>query len=191
MWNLVPWPGIEPGPPPLGLGVLATRSPGRSLEPFESKRGFVFLFKNNFIYLFMAVLGLHCWAGFSLMVASGGYSPLQCMGFWLWWLLLLQDTGSRARRLQPLWPVGSIVAAPRLQSAGPVVVAPGLRYSEACGAFLDQGLNLLHWQVNSSLLSHQGSRVSLFLAQNLVCYFYPKTHLKFFLFVFVFWNNFR
>ena len=92
----------------------------------------------------------------------------------------MQDTGSRARRLQPLWPVGSIVAAPRLQSAGPVVVAPGLRYSEACGVFLDQGSNLLHWQVNSSLLSHEGSRVSLFLAQNLVCYFYPKTRLKFF-----------
>ena len=149
----------------------------------------MFLFKNNFIYLFMAVLGLHCWAGFPLVVASGGYSPLH--GFSLWWLLLLQDTGSKARRLQPLWPVGSIVAAPRLQSAGSVVVAPGLSYSEACEVFLDQGSNLLHWQVNSSLLSHQGSPVSLFLAQNLVCYFYPKTHLKKFFFVFVFWNNFR
>ena len=32
-------------------------------------------FKNNFIfYLFLAVLGLHCCAGFSLVAASRGYS---------------------------------------------------------------------------------------------------------------------
>ena len=28
----------------------------------------------HFIYLFLAVLGLHCWAGFSLVAASGSYS---------------------------------------------------------------------------------------------------------------------
>ena len=28
----------------------------------------------HFIYLFLAVLGLHCWAGFSLIAARGGYS---------------------------------------------------------------------------------------------------------------------
>ena len=28
----------------------------------------------HFMYLFLAVLGLHCWAGFSLVAASGGYS---------------------------------------------------------------------------------------------------------------------
>ena len=76
------------------------------------------------------------------MLASGGYSPLQCMGFSLWWLLLLQDTGSRARRLQSLWPVGSIVVAPRLQSTGSVVVVHGVSCSEACGVFLDQGSSL-------------------------------------------------
>ena len=32
------------------------------------------IFKNNFIYLFLAVLGLHCCAGFSLFVAIGSYS---------------------------------------------------------------------------------------------------------------------
>ena len=31
----------------------------------------------------------------SLVAASGGYSSLQCVGFSLWWLLLLQSTGSR------------------------------------------------------------------------------------------------
>ena len=43
----------------------------------------------------MSVLGLHCFTGFSLVVASGGYSLLQCTGFSLWWLLLLRSTGSR------------------------------------------------------------------------------------------------
>ena len=35
----------------------------------------------------------------------------------------------------------------------------GFSCSEACGIFLDQGLNrcLLHWLVDSLLLSHQGS----------------------------------
>ena len=39
------------------------------------------------------MLGLHCYTGFSLVVASGGYSSLRCRSFSLWWLLLLQSTG--------------------------------------------------------------------------------------------------
>ena len=34
--------------------------------------------------------------GFSLVVASRGYSSLWCAGFSLWWLLLLQSSGSRS-----------------------------------------------------------------------------------------------
>ena len=41
--------------------------------------------------------------GLSLVVASGGYSLLQCTGFSLWWLLLLQSAGSRR--------VGSVAVA--------------------------------------------------------------------------------
>ena len=49
-----------------------------------------------------------CWvvvaAGrLSLAVASGGYSSLQCVGFSLWWLLLLWSMGSRL--------TGSVVVA--------------------------------------------------------------------------------
>ena len=33
--------------------------------------------------------------GVSLVAASGGYSSLWCVGFSLWWLLLLRSTGSR------------------------------------------------------------------------------------------------
>ena len=31
MWNLVPWPGIEPGPPALGVWNLTSRLPEKSL----------------------------------------------------------------------------------------------------------------------------------------------------------------
>ena len=55
-------------------------------------------FFNKFIYLFI-YFWLH-WVfvaarGLSLVVASRGYSSLQCVGFSLQWLLLLQSTGSR------------------------------------------------------------------------------------------------
>ena len=56
--------------------------------------------------------------GFSLVVESGGYSLLQCMGFSLWQLLLLQSTGSRhagfsscGTQAQQLWRTGLV--APR------------------------------------------------------------------------------
>ena len=52
------------------------------------------------IYLFLAVLGLCCYAGFSLVVPSGGCSRVVLPGFSPWWLLSLQSTGSRVHRLQ-------------------------------------------------------------------------------------------
>ena len=33
-----------------------------------------------FVYLFLAVLGLHCRTGFSLVMGSGGYSPVVVCG---------------------------------------------------------------------------------------------------------------
>ena len=58
----------------------------------------MFNFLNKFVY-FIYLFWL-CWVfvaarGLSLVVASGGYSSLQCVGFSLLWLLLLQSTGSR------------------------------------------------------------------------------------------------
>ena len=57
----------------------------------------------SFIY-FLAVWGLISWGGLSLIVAIGGYTlaPVQR-------LLLLWSTGCRARELQWLWYIGSIV----------------------------------------------------------------------------------
>ena len=96
---------------------------------------------------FLAVLGLQCCVGFPLVAESRGYSSLQCTCFSLWWLLLSQNMGSRARGLQQLWHVGS------------VAVVPGFSGSAARGIFPNQGSNpcLLHWQVDSIPLIHQES----------------------------------
>ena len=53
----------------------------------------------------------------------------------------------------------SLVIASTLQSTGSVVGAPRLGCSTACGIFPTQGWNphLLHWQADSSPLSHQRS----------------------------------
>ena len=55
--------------------------------------------------------------------------------------------------------VASLVAEHGLEGTGTAVVARGLSFSKACGIFPDQGSNLrlLHWQVDSLPLSHQGS----------------------------------
>ena len=71
----------------------------------------------------------------------------------------------QAHRLQQLWHVGLEVTAHRFQSSGSVVVH-GLSCPAACGIFPDQVSNPcpLPWQVDSSLLSHQGSpRICVFL----------------------------
>ena len=52
---------------------------------------FVLFFNFSFFFIFGCIGSSLLRAGFSLVVASGGYSSLQCAGF----SLLLQSTGSR------------------------------------------------------------------------------------------------
>ena len=69
-----------------------------SFLPCSVGKVFFKIFLSKFIYLiylFLAVLGLCCCAGLSLVAASGGYSSLWCAGFSLRWLLLLRSTDSR------------------------------------------------------------------------------------------------
>ena len=111
--------------------------------------------------LFLAVLGLRCCPSFSRAAASRGHPSL-------WWLgshcsgfscARAQASVVAAHRFQQLGWESSVVAAPRLQSTGSVVVARRLSCSVACGILLDQGLNLclLRWQVDSLPQSHRGS----------------------------------
>ena len=61
-----------------------------------SAPGDLFIFiKLNYLFIYFCL----CWVfiaacGLSLVVVSRGYSSLWCAGFLLWWLLLLQSTGS-------------------------------------------------------------------------------------------------
>ena len=88
------------------------------------------------------MLGLRCCSGsFSGCSERRLLSlPCACAGFSLWSLFFLLGTGSRALRLQQLWPMG-------------------LSCSVACGIFVDQGSNpcALHWQVDAYPLSHRGN----------------------------------
>ena len=108
------------------------------------------------MYLLLSVLGLRCLLGFSLVAESQGLlfscnlQASHCSA-------LLQSMGSRAHELCYLWHTCSIVAAPRLQSTGSIVVVHQLSCSTSCGIFLDQGSNpcVLPWQTDSLPLSHQ------------------------------------
>ena len=68
------------------------------------------------------MLGLHCGTGFSLVVASEGYSLVAMLGFLLQWLLLWWSPGSRAWGLQELRLPGPRAQAQELWHTG--LVAP-------------------------------------------------------------------
>ena len=71
-----------------------------------------FLFQNIILFICcLAVLALHCCAGFFLAEASRG-SSFWCTGLSLRWLLLLRSRGSRALGLQWLWHEASVAAVP-------------------------------------------------------------------------------
>ena len=74
-----------------------------------------------------------------------------------WGLLFVEVCGL-------LLAVASLVAEHGLQSTGSIVVAHGLSSSVTCGIFFHQGSNLrlLHWQVYSLPLSHQGDPYQYF-----------------------------
>ena len=114
------------------------------LKNIQSSYSFFFSFSGGEVYCGVQVLSLLlkkitifgsggssllC-VGFFLVLASGGYSSLQCSGFSLQWLL---------------------VEAPGLQSAGSAADMHRLTCSSAHGIFPDQESNLcpLHWQVDS------------------------------------------
>ena len=104
-----------------------------SFRPTFSLSSFTFI-KRHFIFFLIC-----CFAGFSLIAASGGHSSLQCLGF--------------PSLLLP-WSMGS-------RHTNSVVVVEGLSCSAACGIFPDQGSNpcSLHQQVDSLSLDHQRSPI--------------------------------
>ena len=90
----------------------------------------IYLFLNHiYFYKFIYFIYFYFWlhwvfvaaCRFSLVAVSGGYSSLRCASFSLQWLLLLQNTGSRAQA-QQLWLMGSRAQAQQLWRIG--LVAP-------------------------------------------------------------------
>ena len=106
-----------------------------SLAKLSSSCSFCFDFYLFFkIYLFMAVLGLHCCMPAFSSCSEQGCS-LRCTGISLWWFLLSRSTG------------------PRLT---------GFSCSAACEIFTEQ--DPLHWQATSYPLYHQGSPCNCFMS---------------------------
>ena len=124
-----------------------------------------FFFLNNPFILFLAAQGLCCCMGFSLVAESGGHSLgavlLSSFRLLTAVALSLRSAGSRHVR-------ASVVAACELSTGGSQGLEPRLSSSAACGIFLDQGSNpcLLHWQVDSLPLSHQGSPCTDFIERH-------------------------
>ena len=137
---LVPQPGTERGP--LAVNVW---SPNHWTSRKFLMR--VLLFFKLYLFIFGCGGSLVLYRLFS---RCGEQGLLFAMA------LLFQSTGSRARGLQQLQHMGSVVVAPGLQSTGSTVVVHGFSCSTACGIFPDQGLKLclLHWQADSLPLSH-------------------------------------
>ena len=96
---------------------------------------FFFFFKRLIIIL--AMLGLRCCVGFSIVMVHG--------------LLIVEASRVTEHRLSG--------HGPQLQHMGSLVAACELRCSVTHGIFPDEGSNLclLHWQADSSPLSSQES----------------------------------
>ena len=102
-------PAPPPPPQPHKRQFFFSRLENHFLGP-----NFFFLTYLFNLFIFGCVGSSLLCEGFPLVAASGGYSSLRCAGFSLWWLLLLQSTGSRrtgfrscSTRASVVWLVGS------------------------------------------------------------------------------------
>ena len=86
---------------------------GSWISVFFFHVSYLFVF-NNFVSLFLAVLGLHCCSGFSLVAESGGYFLVVMSDLLIAVAPLFVESGSSAR--------GSVVAAHELCSTDSIVV---------------------------------------------------------------------
>ena len=132
-------------------------SPHHSLQPQPTSFHVSLSLKKKKNYLFLAVLGLCCCARtFSScferrLLSSCGVQAFHCGGFSCrrTWALGCLGFSSCCAQAQQLWCMG-LVAPQHVRSS---------RIS-------DQTRILLHWQVDSSPLNHQGSPISAFLAKS-------------------------
>ena len=127
-----------------------------------------------FVSLFISVLGGHAeylWlCGRFSSCSDRGCSLVVVRGLLIAVPALVAGHRLCVRRVgfrpQQLWLLGC------RQSTSSVVVVPGLGFSEAYGIFPTQGSNLclLHWQVDSLPLSHQGNPKKCLAILDLRCF---------------------
>ena len=131
----------------------------------------IFFFKINYLFLFLAVLGLRCCAWAFSSCGEQGLLFVAVRGLLIAVASLVAEHGLQVPGLQQLWHMGS------------VVVAHGLSCSVACGGLPGPGLKpmSLHWQVDSYPLCHQGSPGGLNLSsKGTYCYWVSHCFQAFF-----------
>ena len=122
------------------------------------------IFKILSIYL--PALGPHCRTQLSLAAANAGYSSLQCSGFSLWRLLLLQSTDSRHLGFgrcstQARWLQWVALGCECFRTCGTwALFLHGIRNLPRQGFELN--LCPLHWQADFYPLCHKGSPAIVF-----------------------------
>ena len=77
---------------------LGHREPGERLLQDDLLRN-LWILSFDFIYLFLALLGLCCCSGFSLVMEREGCHLVECMPFLLWWLLFVVEYRLEVHRL--------------------------------------------------------------------------------------------
>ena len=121
-------------------------------KAYKRSESLYFLILSFHLFIF-GCAGLRRCAGFSLVVASRGYSLVAVYSF-------LTAVAALVEKLLEDGPSGaraSAAVAPGLEGTGSIVAAHRLRCSVACAISPDQGSNLylLHWQAASSPISHK------------------------------------
>ena len=136
------------------LGHTHTQSSG-----FSQKGWWPLLFL--FIYLFLAVLGLRCRSGFSLVAAGRSCSLVAVHR-----LLIAVASPVAENRLQGVR--ASVVVPPGLQSTGSTLGVCGLSCPKACGSFWDQGSNSCVFALAGGFLSlrYQGPPQAYFCSSS-------------------------
>ena len=172
--EVVMWNTTHKGSLPVGRWFPGPRTKPALLQQTALLSPAALFFIYNFIYLFLAVLGLRCCEDFSLVAASGGYSSCgtwasHCSGFSCWGAQILGriSVSSCSTWVQQLRLLGSKAQTQRLWHTG--FVAVGMWDPPRSGIKPSFGKCFLHWQADSLRLNHQGSPLQQFSSPPLNC----------------------
>ena len=128
------------------------------LPPISSPHEVV-IFKKIFLFisLFLAVLDLCCWKGFSLVAASGGYFPVAVHRLLIVLASLVAEHGLQGMQAPVVESCGLSNRGSQAQSTGSIVMVHGIDCPMAYRIFPDQGSDtcLLHWQDPSPEKPHK------------------------------------